>query len=685
MQLPDTPNVSAHRVIHSFLREAKLLAKLRIPGVIQIYDAFQWGGTVYASTEFFPEAVTLERALQSQGTFSPQRTVRILAQIAETLAEIHEKGYLHRDIKPSNILLLPGDEALLIDFGAAREWQADATLNHTALFTPGYAPIEQLGEKGRRGPASDIYSLAATGYEMLTGAAPISAVDRVSGVPLRPISNFRNDAPDALAYTIEKSLALKANDRPQTAHEFLSLIEQGASETEDKRISALQAMDEALAELKELRVGRNECPSCGELLEEPKPLKPGICPVCRAGRIKSRELEEKLCAVCRAGILREEKNFAPMRFCPICRFGQLESKGFLNRRKLSCNDCHAEFTIPARGELRLEKYGSVRSELAEEGQSAGEAEFWLPMSERAETVLTCEGCRAQFDLGPQGRMTLIRVFEDPFSMMKHHKTLAPEEWARVAARLPLDAGNFVCEKCAADYYIENGNITLIDANADTFGFVSRFQGRLLKLEQIPWIAVGKQSGAEGLVCSDCQTEFDNDGSYLRLRGTTHRELIKYVDQARPLEDWHRLARGLPTAEDEDEYMQRFRELLRLGLAGGELHWGDDSDDVRWSGQAELLAENSRPIAKGKLRISSSRVEFISRSHGFDFPLDAVLDIDADGDELRLRVAGRREWIHLIPEPVELTVDMESGRYDITLRAADCAEAISMAMPEKIVR
>jgi hypothetical protein len=508
LELPDAANASRHRLVHQFLREAKLLARLRLPGVVQIYDAFQFGGTVYSVMEYLADAVSLDRVLAANGALPYPRALRIIVQVAESLEDIHRAGYLHRDIKPSNILLLPGDEAVLIDFGAAREWQADSTVEHTALYTPGYAPIEQLGERGRRGPQTDVYALAATAFEMLTGALPTSAVDRVNGIPLRSISDFVGEVPASAAAAIVSGLALRASDRPPSAAAFARMLE-APGEADQEELSEVEAMDDALCRLGALRVPKNSCP-CGGLLETPKPLKSNACPVCRNGTLRCRTLEENRCPVCRSGVIVRERNYDPMRYCPLCKYGILaRAKGF-SRKQLRCGGCEARFEIPRAGFLRF--LGAPKKQLlVDEGFAAPEIEFWLPMSERSDSTARCETCGAQWDIKHSGGMRLAKVAEDPYGVAKQHRNLTAAEWARVAARLPVDAGNLFCEACGADYYEDEDSITLVDAPTDAFGFAAEYLGRRLDPERLPWMGVGKTSGAVGPVCTSCGTEYDADG------------------------------------------------------------------------------------------------------------------------------------------------------------------------------
>lgn len=667
LELPDAASASRHRLVHQFLREAKLLARLRLPGVVQIYDAFQFGGTVYSVMEYLADAISLDRVLAAQGSLPYPRALRILLQVAASLEEIHRAGYLHRDIKPSNILLLPGDEAVLIDFGAAREWQADSTVEHTALYTPGYAPIEQLGERGRRGPQTDVYALAATAFEMLTGALPTSAVDRVNGIPLRPISDFVDDVPQSAATAIAAGLALKASDRPPSASAFARMLEEPV-EAGQEELSEVEAMDDALCRLSALRVPKNACP-CGGLLETPKPLKSNACPVCRNGILRRRTLEENRCPVCRSGVIVRERNHDPMRYCPLCKHGILvRAKGF-SRKQLRCGNCEARFEIPKTGFLRF--LGAPKEQLlVDEGFAGPEIEFWLPMSERSDLTARCAGCGAQWDIRPSGAMTLTKVSEDPYGIAKQHSNLTAAEWARVAARLPVDAGNVYCEVCGADYYRDEGSITLIDAPTDAFGFAAEYLGRRLDPDRVPWMGVGKASGAEGPVCSSCGTEFDAEGGYLRLRHSEIDSLRAHVDEAWPIEDWHRLAHGLPTRDTEAEFVARFHELLREAAIRGEIEWAGEN---RWESTAVRLVGEAEH--RGKLTVGPMLIAFANRKAGFSGPIDAVLEARADGEILRLKMKGEAEEILLKVESQEISMRMRSGKVTLDLTAEDCARAL----------
>ncbi len=667
---------AAHRLLHGFMEEARLLAKLRSPNIVTVYTALQWSGTAYSVMEFLEHSRPLSMLMAARGAFSVDDAVQILTTTAIALGSVHELGFLHRDVKPSNILVSDDGEVTLIDFGAAREWHADVTVRHTALFTPGYAPIEQLSELGKRGPASDLYSLAATGWQLLTGEAPPSAVDRVAGAPLPPLAAFRNDVPPEIEATLRQALSVRAIDRPQSAAEFVSLL-RAEPARQEPQLSRIDILDGIKCRLQKQRIRASQCPGCGSLLSEPKPLKPGTCGVCRSGKIVERNLDQRRCAVCRTGLLKAiDSQAAP--FCPLCRYGHLRSKGVLKKTN-HCDACGARFERSGRTTFRLIDLGITIESLFLVGQEETEV-AWARAAGRAPIVFECETCHAQFDELSENRWKLSHVCEDTFGVSVEHETRSPGEWARIAARLPIDAGNAACASCGADYYLDGENITLLDADSDPYGFLEQNHGRCLPLDCVPWIAVAKLSGEPGVLCDDCGTEFDYDHDYLRLRSTQHPLLRPHVDRALPVEDWHRVADDLPLREDEADFNSEFDWALRDAIRAGEIAWGDSKRNRnRWQSpccRLVLTADGYVSAGKGKLTITDESIDLTSRGKSFQIPTDAVISAQLDEDAVILNVSGEVDPIVVSIEPVELTIQLESGRYEIEMSSEDLTAIIN---------
>jgi serine/threonine protein kinase len=666
---------TVHRTVHRLIEEAKTLAKLRTRGVAKVLAAIQWNATAYCIMELVEGARPLNEVLAERGQLPPEVAVKILVSAAQVLSAIHENGYLHRDIKPSNLLIDSDYNVTLIDFGAAREWHADSTIRHTVLFTPGYAPIEQLSDRARRGPSSDLYSLAATGWEMLCGEPPPSAIDRLAGAPLPPLTAFRSDVPPHVEATLRKSLNLKPGERHQSALEMIEAFETEPMKPERKK-SILVQLDDIMSRLKRFKVKQYECPACSSLLVEPKPIKHGVCPVCRAARISIRKLDSLTCAVCLGGLLKPIDTFKSP-FCPACIFGHLRANG-LTKKRLECDRCGATFERLKNNAIRVISIGDSESVLYEAGSEISE-DIWRTAGNRSKVVFECETCSAQFDEISHNRWALVFAPDDPHKVAERYSTLSTGEWARLAARLPLDSGNAMCLKCGADYFLEANALTLLDAVNDPFGFLAEHQGRRLELETVPWMAVGKQTGEPGLVCEDCGTEFDYDHDYLRLKHSDHPKLRSACDRALPYEDWHRLANDLPLNEDESEFTLTFLHELRKAVYTGEIAWdGNQSQSTRWESSIERLEptdDGYRSVGKGNIFVDESGIRLTGRGANTQVPVDAIKKVDVENDVVILSISGERDPFFFRIEPVDLVVHMESGKYELQFDVGDFIEVV----------
>lgn len=149
-----------------FLREATVAKKLKHKNIIPLLEA-QERVLIYAYEKGISLGDIIEEELPS-----PKRALEIISDILSALAYAHEKGVIHCDVKPSNIIITPVGTALLTDFGFAKDLDlASITLQGTMMGTPNYMPPEQF--KGERSdPRSDIYSVGAVLYHMLTDIPP---------------------------------------------------------------------------------------------------------------------------------------------------------------------------------------------------------------------------------------------------------------------------------------------------------------------------------------------------------------------------------------------------------------------------------------------------------------------------------------------------------------------------------
>lgn len=211
------------RFKEKFIKEAQMIAGLEdIPHVIRIYDIFQENGTAYYVMQFI-EGGSLDGKVKTEGALKEDVVVGYIMQIADALDQLHAQRIMHLDIKPANILLR-GKELFLIDFGVSKHYDAegDATTTTPVGRSKGYAPIEQYRQGGVQSfsPETDIYSLGATAYFLVTGKTPPEATELVIDPLVRP-----DNISDSLWNTIEVSMRPSKNNRPHSITEFKGLFE----------------------------------------------------------------------------------------------------------------------------------------------------------------------------------------------------------------------------------------------------------------------------------------------------------------------------------------------------------------------------------------------------------------------------------------------------------------------------
>ena len=208
-----------------FLAEAETLAEfVGNEHIITIRDRFEANGTAYFAMEY-AEGVDLKRYMEQKG--GPLRIYeanRILLPIMEALQWVHSKGIVHRDISPDNIMIRKDGNAKLIDFGAARYSTGEKSKSLDVVLKHGFAPVEQYSRRGRQGPFTDVYAMAATYYYAITGKVPPDAVDRMSEDELQPPSALGVNIKEDTEQVLMKALALNAPDRWQTMAAFYSAL-----------------------------------------------------------------------------------------------------------------------------------------------------------------------------------------------------------------------------------------------------------------------------------------------------------------------------------------------------------------------------------------------------------------------------------------------------------------------------
>lgn len=164
--------------LNKFVDEAKRLSKFPSEeGIVQIIDTFKENDTAYLVMEYL-DGMTLKEYIQENGIIPEDEAVEMLMPIMKSLEVVHAEGLIHRDIAPDNIFITKSGKVKLIDFGASRYATTTHSRSLTVLVKPGYSPEEQYRSRSDQGPYTDVYSLAATMYKMMTGKTPPDALDR---------------------------------------------------------------------------------------------------------------------------------------------------------------------------------------------------------------------------------------------------------------------------------------------------------------------------------------------------------------------------------------------------------------------------------------------------------------------------------------------------------------------------
>lgn len=216
------PEVASEQVIRERLRrEARTVAALDHPNVVPLYEAGEQDGTVYIVTRWV-EGTELGTLVRQDGPLEPHRAARIAAQIAWALEVAHEKGLIHRDVKPSNVIVTSEDHVYLTDFGLTKRAGSASGLTRAGalLGTIDYVAPEQI-EGGEPEAPGDVYGLACTLFETLTGAPPFAGESggmakmwaHLNAEP-PSVGERRPDVPAALDDLIRSAMAKDPSTRP---------------------------------------------------------------------------------------------------------------------------------------------------------------------------------------------------------------------------------------------------------------------------------------------------------------------------------------------------------------------------------------------------------------------------------------------------------------------------------------
>jgi len=239
---PDLALDSKH--LQRFKREARTAACLNHPNIIQIYDIDEINGQHFIVMEYV-QGVDLAEVIKRRRRLPLSAVITIASNVAAGLKCAHEFGIVHRDLKPHNILLGVGGRVKVADFGLARRFEVEDRITASSVLvgTPMYMSPEQASghEPDIR---SDIYAFGVTLYECLTGYLPFNSENAVGYLyahchnPPHPLPEEVVCQCPLLAELIMQMLAKSVDDRPQTPHELLQILEKCRAQVKAKNIQA---------------------------------------------------------------------------------------------------------------------------------------------------------------------------------------------------------------------------------------------------------------------------------------------------------------------------------------------------------------------------------------------------------------------------------------------------------------
>jgi serine/threonine protein kinase len=201
-----------------FFNEAQMMGRLQHPNILPIYDAGEENGDYYVVTEHIHGARTLAAYCKPDNLLRVDDVVEIIFKCAKALHYAHGRGVIHRDIKPSNIMLTLDNDVRIIDFGIALVTDSDVSRIEGIAGSPSYMSPEQV-QSAEITPQSDLYSLGAVMYELLTGFRPFRAnslsklLHQIVYATPAPIHTLRSDVSEELEELVSKALQKEPKDR----------------------------------------------------------------------------------------------------------------------------------------------------------------------------------------------------------------------------------------------------------------------------------------------------------------------------------------------------------------------------------------------------------------------------------------------------------------------------------------
>lgn len=221
-----------------FFQEAKALARLRHPNIVNVRTFFLANNTAYLVMDYEHGKNLGSYIKKYKGSLSTNFLLTVFPPVLGALNMVHKGGHLHLDIKPNNIHLRPGGNPLLLDFGAVHEIARTRSNQQSQVVTTGYSPLEQYHASGYIGPWSDVYAMGATMRTAIEGHPPPSSIERDAKDKMRPASVvFKRRYPAYILELIDWAMEMDPLLRPQNAGIMLeALLNEGVVPEMEKSI-----------------------------------------------------------------------------------------------------------------------------------------------------------------------------------------------------------------------------------------------------------------------------------------------------------------------------------------------------------------------------------------------------------------------------------------------------------------
>ena len=239
--LDDQSKDKFYRGLRLFYQEAKALALLKHPNIVNVRNCFLANGTAYLVMDYQPGRNLGRYVKRRKGGLSTRFLMTVFPPLLEALQLIHNNQHLHLDIKPSNIHIRPGGRPLLLDFGAVFHLSNEGH-KKAQVITPGYSPIEQYHATAKVGPWTDVYAVGASIRTCIEGRPPPAATERHAKDTLTPaVEAFGKRYPRHILTAIDRAMEIDPQKRLQSANMLRKALLRDTSTTSIRKQRARSA------------------------------------------------------------------------------------------------------------------------------------------------------------------------------------------------------------------------------------------------------------------------------------------------------------------------------------------------------------------------------------------------------------------------------------------------------------